>query len=386
MHSPFHRISLLLVFFSSALLTSCSGQPESEAVQSSLSSNEQIQQFDNPLQNRGLQISEFIVELFEDSQGNIWMGTMSDGVARYNYRQAQGPDAKPLAYYSVPDGLVNITVPTMAEDRNGKLWFGTHDGISTLQLSDANTTNTLSFTEITNPSSSPGQFKENWVSVNKDRKGNIWLNTVDKPYKYDGKEFKVFEVPVDMSKISSYYITKGRVSFKLEDSHSNLWFAVEGYGVFKYDGKEFTHLTKKDGLCSMNISNIIEDEYGDLWFACLQSQQPQQTGDGGLCVFDGKTFKTFPNEPGLQNNDIYTLYQAPSGMIWIGAIGHGVYTYDGTTFKLYDKTDRPDLMKRFGLQSALEDSKGIMWLGFSGGLFRLQGDSMLNVTKDGPWD
>jgi ligand-binding sensor domain-containing protein len=108
--------------------------------------------------------------------------------------------------------------------------------------------------------------------------------------------------------------------------------------------------------------------------------------DGVLCRYDGQTFKVFPDLPGLHDNDIYTRYQSPSCMIWIGAIDHGVYSYNGTAFKLYDKTDRPDLLHRFGLQSALEDSKGRMWLGFSVGLFRLQGDLILNVTKNGPWD
>jgi len=33
----------------------------------------------------------------------------------------------------------------------------------------------------------------------------------------------------------------------------------------------------------------------------------------------------------------------------------------------------------------LHDSKGRFWMGFSGGLFRVEGASIVNIQKDGPW-
>jgi len=40
----------------------------------------------------------------------------------------------------------------------------------------------------------------------------------------------------------------------------------------------------------------------------------------------------------------------------------------------------------YGIQSILEDKKGNLWFGLSGGLFRLKGNSIINVSQNGPWN
>jgi len=109
-------------------------------------------------------------------------------------------------------------------------------------------------------------------------------------------------------------------------------------------------------------------------------------GDGGVRRYDGNTFTAFPDVEGLTGNDIYTLYPDRSGALWIGATGVGVYRYDGDTFTLFDKTDRPDQNGGFGLQGMTEDRHGTPWCGFSGGLFRLDGERFVHVTQKGPWE
>jgi ligand-binding sensor domain-containing protein len=83
---------------------------------------------------------------------------------------------------------------------------------------------------------------------------------------------------------------------------------------------------------------------------------------------------------------VYAITEDRKGNIWIGANGLGLYRYDGKEFTLFSKTNRPDLLTYgYGIQSLLEDHKGNIWLGLSGGLFRLQGDTILNVSQVGPW-
>ena len=171
----------------------------------------------------------------------------------------------------------------------------------------------------------------------------------------------------------------------LHDSKGNLWFSTDGYGAFKYDGTSFTHFTKEDGLCSNNVTSIMEDRQGRIWFTCIQSYQPEMTGDGGVCRYDGKSFTKFPTVKGLSENDIYTIYETRAGNIWIGASGVGAYRFDGETFTLFSETDRKHWTRNFGLQGMAEDQSGTLWFGFSGGLFRFNGKSFFNVTEDGPW-
>ena len=60
--------------------------------------------------------------------------------------------------------------------------------------------------------------------------------------------------------------------------------------------------------------------------------------------------------------------------------GLGVYEYDGESFKFYKGTDRIDLTWSMGIQYILEDSERTLWFGFSGGLFRFNSTSIMNIT------
>ena len=102
-------------------------------------------------------------------------------------------------------------------------------------------------------------------------------------------------------------------------------------------------------------------------------------------MFDGQKMRTFPDIEGLTENDIYFIEKDKGGNIWIGAIGIGAYRYDGKNFMLYNKTDEPQLIERWGIQGFTEDRNGTMWFGFSGGLFRFDGEQFVNVTQNGPW-
>lgn len=318
--------------------------------------------------NGAAQIAEYVVEAFEDSRGVLWFGTMNKGVARY--------DGKALTYLTEKDGLCGNTIVNIVEDKDGALWFSGHTGVCKYDGK--------SFTPFFNAEG----------RVRKDRSGTIWVSTNDAVYRYDGTAFDPFNVPLPTERPATYSIRPRRVTFELEDSQGHLWFTTDGYGAFRYDpsaelatgGSPFTQFTKEDGLCSNTVWSILEDRQGRLWFTCIQAYQPSMTGDGGVTRYDGQTFTPFPETAGLSKNDVYTIYEDRSGKIWIGATGVGAYRYDGKEFTLFDKTDRPDLTTNFGLQALLEDRNGTLWCGFSGGLFRFDGSSFVNVTQDGPWE
>jgi ligand-binding sensor domain-containing protein len=50
-----------------------------------------------------------------------------------------------------------------------------------------------------------------------------------------------------------------------EDSQGNIWFSAEGYGVYRYDGTNFTQFTTDDGLTTnvvQSILKITKDKFG----------------------------------------------------------------------------------------------------------------------------
>jgi ligand-binding sensor domain-containing protein len=66
-------------------------------------------------------VSQYIRSIFQDSKGNLLLGTLGEGVVRY--------DVKTLTYYSNPEGFNSTPVYAINEDNNSNLWFGTDQGV-----------------------------------------------------------------------------------------------------------------------------------------------------------------------------------------------------------------------------------------------------------------
>ena len=103
-------------------LSSCNGQPRkmtdakaSPRVIKNFKSAALAPDFDTTL------VSQYIRSIFQDSKGNLWFGTLGEGVVRY--------DQETLTYFSYPDGFYNQTVYAINEDKEGNMWFGTDQGL-----------------------------------------------------------------------------------------------------------------------------------------------------------------------------------------------------------------------------------------------------------------
>jgi len=344
------------LIFSLTILISCQAQNESNQ-----SSQKKIVE----------QIGEYVVNVYEDKNGHLWFGTLSKGVARYDGHQ--------LKYFTAADGLPSNRVVSIIEDQAGNLWFGSGGGIAKF---DGNRFQSFGLAE--------GLCHEQVANLFFDQQGTLWIGTWGGVCKFDGTSFTNFDLPIPDVVVPSYQETENWVTGIMEDSKGNIWITRSGYGAYKFDpsSNKFSSFTKKDGLGSNCVQEVMEDRNGNFWFISRVAEKDhpdatQRKGDGGLVKFDGKTFTAFPNQEGLSKNDVYSIYEDTEGMIWIGATGVGVYRYDGKNFSLFNQTDHEDLS--FGLNAILKDSQGNRWFGFSGGLFRLENDKFVNVTTNGPW-
>ena len=219
-------------------------------------------------------LSTYVVEAFEDSKGNLWFGTVTDGAARF--------DGKSLTWYSAKNGLGGDTVTSITEDQQGNIWLGTDGGVSKFDGT--------SFTTYSNERGLPGT--RCYVLV--DRNNNIWAGTERGVFRFNGSRFTKFDVPEPAIDVRSWKVAFGKVWCLTEDRHGNIWFGRDGLGATRFDGKSFKHFTTKDGLCSNNVSSIVEDKQGNMWIGCLSSGQPASNTEGGLNRFDGRVNDQVP--------------------------------------------------------------------------------------------
>ena len=301
-------------------------------------------------------VSQYIRSIFQDSKGNLWFGTLGEGVVRY--------DVKTLTYFSNPDCFNNNTVYAINEDQNGNLWFGTdlgvykYDGIT---FRNYNQKDGLNHIDITRK------------GILVDKSGTVWVGTHGGVFRYDPvaeskgeQSFSLFQAlpPVDVAGI-------------LEDKNGNIWFASFENGVFRYDGKTMTHITEKEGLGHNYAGSMAQDEAGNMWF----------TMKNGICKYNGKTFTEYTAKDGLGGTEFWGLYIEQSGIIWITARGSttrfdpSIPLPNPKAFTVFTPDDGINCC----VQSMYQDKSGNMWWGAGQGLFRFDGQKFYQVKQNGPW-
>ena len=191
-----------------------------------------------------------------------------------------------------------------------------------------------------------------------------------------------FELPFSEEEQIGRFFTNRTIWSISEDKKGNLWFGTNGNGAFKYDGKTFTQYTEKEGLTGNSVDNILEDRDGNIWFG---------TRHGGLSRYDGKTFVNFTENDSIGNNEVCIIYEDKVGNIWFSSEGYGVYRYNARLLASGRQGESfTNFYKKQGLgvkavQTIFEDKEGRFWVGGGGGLYRYDGTSFFNVTKNGPW-
>lgn len=380
-------VRMIVLFMISTIIVACNSQEAYPVT--------------NELNNKSIQVGNNILDIFEDRNGILWFGTSELGVLKYEPNNEGGKNK--AVYLNDTDGLCGKTVANIAEDKNGQLWFGTLSDMCIYQPNLKDENNTL-FSTFPKEGEIP-LLGYGWKSVQTDPYGDIWVNTHHGVFKREGNGFTEMEVPIYEKDAPGFCSTPGKISLALIDSKGNKWFRTDGDGVYLYEASEaklgtklYRHFTMNEGLRSNNVSNIVEDKNGTIWFACFKFNN-DGIKTGGLCKYTpldnlniDRQIQTFQNKKGLYNNSITTIYSDDLGDVWVGATGVGVYKIEPSSqingnekFTLFAEPSDIDSSDGFsvdGLQSVLKDSRGKVWFGFSGGLYALDGETIVNVTLD----
>ena len=342
---------LLVVF-------SCDGQKQPNARnQLNISENQSTtKEFKDPLFYIDGQLCQHLREIFQDSKGNLFFGTNNYGLMYYN--------GDSLTYFTEKEGMEKGRITGIVEDKAGNIWIGNYGGLTKFDGA--------SFTDFGEKDGLI--FQEVW-SIALDQKGQFWIGTTEGLSRFDGKKFSDFPIPKASVKDTNTVFAYDRITSILEDKNGDLWFGTDGFGITKYhpSTKEFTLFTKEDGLCDNNIYDLFQDSKGNIWIGTMF---------GGLSMYNGHTFTNFTQLGMIEGIEVGGIHEDNYGNIWFASENVGVYRYDGHTFTKYNEADG---LNTGGILAIYQDREGRFWLGGWGGLFRYNGSSFYNVTKDGPW-
>ncbi len=306
------------------------------------------------------QISDYVREVFQDGAGIYWFGTNDDGVARF--------DGESLTFFTMRDGFGGNAVRGIVQGSDGDMWFATDGGVSRLRSG-----------KFTNYTTEHGLSDNQVWSLMEDRSGTIWAGTHRGVCSFDGTSFVPLPLPEAQVESRSSRFSPGVVFAMTEDGDGHLWFAAAGKGVYRYDGESFTSYSTKNGLVSNDVRSIHADRQGRIWVGT--------DGRGVSYLADG-VWTSLTKEDGLSNNRIYEIFQDRSGNMWFSTLGMGAVRYDGKAFTAF-REDHGLMINGFParghVQEFYEDKDGVLWIGCSGGLFRFDGTTFVNVKRNGPW-
>lgn len=293
--------------------------------------------------NEGL-IESQVHNLFQDSKGNIWMGTFN-GISKYNGHTFENFNRK--------SGLVDNFFETGIEDHEGNIWLGFRGGVTKYDGEN-----------FTNYTTSEGMSGNSIFKILEDSKGNIWFATKGNGVTMLDKARKTFTHlgPKQGLPPVIYGIA--------EDKKGNMWFAAENGGLIKYDFRSFSKYTTNEGLPYNSLMDLTKDASGNLWM----------TTWSGVVKFDGTNFH---QAIGIMNGSwAGRLAVDRGGDIWFGGEPGGVCRIEKsgkTVTAITPNEGLPDTM----VLALMEDHDGNLWFGTQKGAVKYS-KLVSNITqKDG---
>lgn len=313
----------------------------------------------------------WVYSLIEDHLGNIWAGTRTGGLNRYDRKTDRF--IRYLPNRDDPHSLNDELIYVVFEDRSGTIWIGTDGG--GLHQYDREQDH---FIRHLHDAHDPNSLSDDRVySIHEDQSQRLWIGTFGGGLNIFNKETQQFH-HIKNDPGNPYSLSDDRINIIYEDSQGSIWVGTSGGGLQKFDQGQnciatYRHSPDDHGSVSNDVvTSIFEDRSGTLWIG---------TAGGGLCRFNRLTetfdnYRHSPIDPNSINHDyISSIYQDHSGLLWIGTTGGGlnIYNREYRGFDIFRrKPGDPNSLSHNGVRAILEDKQGNLWIGtFGGGLNRI---------------
>lgn len=272
------------------------------------------------------------------------------------------------------NGLPRGPIVHMLEDRDGRLWVGSHDPDGLVAAIDSNGT-VVSYHLPLRASS------KYILALYEDRAGHMWAGSsgiceliptrvLNCLQGFPMEAFSIIEDETGLL-ISDAHSSKliqlsdhnraefiggakkdPRVSGQLmRDRDGNIWIGSTGKGLFCLRGKRLQQLTRRDGLSSDIITSLLEDREGNIWAGT----------ENGLERFRNPTVLHISTLEGLSGDLVTAVAASRNGGLWV-ATNDGINRLDGDEVTHFSASESHTIF------SLYEDARRTLWIATSHGL------------------
>lgn len=323
----------------------------------------ETQELKNYRHTEGL-TGEDVSSILEDWQGNIFVGTLTNGLFVLRCRGNQYADK----FESIPyANKKNLNIKTLMLNKQGVLYIGT-DGDGLKEYDAAN--NRIIDREI---NTAPFDFSKSKVhALLEDNDNNLWLGIFQKG---------LILIPGTLNHFNYYgykslqknTIGSSAVMAILTDKEQTTWVGTDNDGLYgiNSEGKQLYHYSNNPANPNSppnSIMAIYEDSEKQLWLGSYFSGLAKINKRNGQCQYMNHLLNS--------NEKVSCITEDDNRNLWIGTYGTGIYKirldnyqtthYESTRDENNDWTK--DRLPNDWVNCILKGKDGLLWIGSYNGL------------------
>ncbi len=274
--------------------------------------------------------------LFEDFEGNLWLGTTGDGL--YRLRRPR---------VATINAAGKVSAGPIIEDHDRNIWLGTMKGL--FRFSAGKLTSVMAHARLQKTPFS--MITALWVT----KSNTLWIGSNYTLIHYSNGQFLEYEFP-QVKHISAIF----------EDRRGQIWIgSYMGLARFQ-DGRIVTY-PSLDSLAHNDIRLIFEDRSGSLWLGAV----------GGLSRFKDGVFTHYTTHNGLSNDYVRDIYEDQDGVLWIATYGGGLNRMQNG--QITQITTKSGLFDDF-VSRILVDDEDQFWMLGNRGIFRVSRQELNDLS------
>ena len=278
--------------------------------------------------------------MYEDREGNFWLGSQWEGLTRLWNGWTRR--------YGQREGLEDSTLWSVARGPDGRIWAGTNSGLSVMQggrfeqvVAGARLPHPNAYTLLPEP-------------------GAVWIGTRRGVAVLRGDQVETPEVLAPMR--------SAQINGILRDRAGALWFATT-QGLFRLSRDLLSPLGVANGFRDPRMRVLHETRDGRL----LVGTQ------SGLYEVAGDLATPIGLDAGLREGlDITAIHELDDGKLVLGTLSEEIFLFDGQRWTTFGRDSGMPVNSPFFLT---HDRSGFLWVAGIRGIHRVPLDDLLAVAE-----
>ncbi len=295
------------------------------------------------------QFNCYINTLAIDNKNNIWIGTKTKGLIKFNHFNNTWTN-----YDTTNSGIPSNHICSIKIDSKNQIWVATEKGLSV--YFNSNWTNYNS-----NNSELPTNNYINVIEI--DQNDTIWIGLWKNGLiKFDGKSWKRYNLSQSPMSINSIYAIE-------KDKKGNIY--IGGYeGLVYYNGSDWENLNDVFGFTNQSVLAIKEDNQGDMWFGLNTSNCLYHSDGDSWIAYDSTNIPLT-----LSKSHINTLEIDNVNDLWVGTNSSGLYHFNNDNWESLNINNTP--LPSNIISAIAIDCTGVLWVGTLSNYFFSNGEPVI---------